>query len=317
MINLFPPFLFQEETNNFDDVWENFCREILKLENKSDNFIKRIPPENGVDIFFADNQIAYQCKSTIYGTSSGHNLTKIVNSYQDALKIKDELGWQAYTLCINYDLTGIQETNLKKEIPDIEILAGSYWVDKAKKHFSIIKDYFRMVISLKKDRVNIAISNTFVPEYSEKLKNLLETNFFKVYVWCNRNTSLYELLVSPDFTIEDLLHIIKKSWPYPLPEPTEIGPYKVGLSYSIVYNEQKQLFKKKISEVGIQENDMVTLWTTISYSDNKNNSRSGDYIEMITINKISQRMTANEAIEKYSETIQKRFKEIDEKLMHE
>ncbi len=50
MIKLFPPFLFQEETNDFDEVWENFCREILKLENKSDNFIKRIPPENGVDI---------------------------------------------------------------------------------------------------------------------------------------------------------------------------------------------------------------------------------------------------------------------------
>lgn len=319
MIKLFPPFLFQEETNDFDEVWENFCREILKLENKSDNFIKRIPPENGVDIFFKDNKTAYQCKSTIYGTSNGHNLTKIVASYKDALKIKDELGWQKYILCINYDLTGVQESNLKKEIPEIEILAGSYWIDKAKKHFSIIKDYFRLVISLKKDRVNNAISSAFIPEYSDKLKSLLKTTSYKIYVWCNRNTSLYELLVSPDFTIEDLLHIIKKAWPYPLPEPMEIGPYKVGLSYSIVHNEKKQPFKNKISEVGIVENELITFWTTITYADNENNRRSGNYIEMITINRVrnSERITANEAIAKYSKIIQKRFKEIDEILMNE
>jgi hypothetical protein len=321
MINLYPPFLYQEETSDFSEVWENFCREVLKLELKSNNFTKRMPPEDGIDIFFTDRKTAYQCKSTSTGTVNGHNLTKIVDSYKRALNIKKDLQWEKYCLCLNYDLTGPQEQNIRKDLPDVEILPKSFWIDKARKHFLLLKDFFRMVISFKKERINETISSTFIPEYSDKLKNLLLKNKFEIFVWCNRNKSLYGIDVSLEFTIEDLLHIIKNSWPYALPEPTEIGSFKIGLSYAIVYNGTKHPFSKKLSEVGIKENDIVTFWTTISYKDNRMNRRSSDVMELVTLNnKITSAqniISSDQAIEQYSDIVKKRFEQIDEALLAE
>ena len=317
MIKLYPPFLYQDGTNDFDEVWENLCQQILKLELKTDNVIKRKPPESGVDLYFPDNKTAYQCKSTIFGTGNGHNLTIIIDSFKQALKIKDSLGWEKYVLCINYDLTGQQEENLKKAIPEIGVLSNSYWTDKVRKYFNMVKDYFRIVLALKNDRISHTISNTFTPKYSEKLINYLDQQKHKIYVWCNSNKSLYDIYISPEFTVEDLLNILINAWPYPLPEPNEIGQYKVGLSYSIVYNDMRQPFNKKLKEIEIKENDIITFWTKITYADNEGKKRSGNYIEMMTINKTTSIMSPEEAIEKYEKEIEESFKKIDEILENE
>ena len=116
MYQLNPPIFVVNEETNFPDSWEVFCCKLLNLENKTSNIVRRLPPENGVDLFFPDSKIAYQCKSVETGLRSGFNFTKIKNSFESALTIKSSLGWTKYVVCINTDLTGTQEENFKKEI---------------------------------------------------------------------------------------------------------------------------------------------------------------------------------------------------------
>lgn len=105
------------------------------------------------------------------------------------------------------------------------------------------------------------------------------------------------------------------AWPYDLPERETISGYDFGISYSIVFNDKKQTFSKTLAEAGIVENEIITLWLTISYSEN-NNKRSGDFIEFLTDKSLS-KDTLQNAINEYEKKIKDTFDDNDNELIDE
>src|SRR5947209_16787429 len=96
--HLYPPFFVVEPETSFDDAWEAFCCELLNLENHTHTIRRRRPPDQGCDILWEEEKIAYQCKAVEEGRSGKLNLSKVRESIQRAKKNQHILGWERYTI---------------------------------------------------------------------------------------------------------------------------------------------------------------------------------------------------------------------------
>jgi hypothetical protein len=314
MYQFYPPFFIVNEETNFPDSWEVFCCKLLNLENNTSNVVRRLPPENGVDLFFPAQKIAYQCKSVESGLTSGFNLTKIKKSYNSALSIKSSLDWNKYVVCINTDLTGTQEENFKRELPNVTILTKSYWTTLCNKFSTMVQENFRMLIPIYPKTVEEKIADEFYSNYSEHLKSLFRTNSFDLLFYSNRHNSIYRIPVSKEFKVADLLHILTGI--FKLPPPTEFsGGIEVLISYSIVFNDKKVPLNQTIGESGIDENSIITFWLTMTYLKN-DEAATSNVMQMITMD--SMKRAANPvhyAIEDYKVLISNSFINADNQLL--
>jgi len=314
MYQFYPPIFIVNEETNFPDSWEVFCCKLLNLENNTSSIVRRLPPENGVDLFFSDQKIAYQCKSVETGLTSGFNLTKIKQSYISALSIKSSLGWDKYVVCINTDLTGTQAENFKNELPNVTILTKSYWTTLCNKFPAMVQGNFRKLIPILPKTVEEKITDGFYSNYSDHLKSLLKTNSFDLLFYSNRHNSVYRIPVSKEFKVKDLLHILRGI--FKLPPPTEFsGGVEVSISYSIVYNDQSVSLNQTIGESGIDENSIITFWLTMNYSKNDETATS-NVIQMMTMDLIKRaKNPVHYALEDYKGLISNSFINADEQLL--
>ncbi len=122
---LTPPFLHLPEQTDFSKAWEGFCCKVLNLKFKTDEIYVRNPPEQGVDLFYPTQKIAYQCKSVESGKSGDFNSTHAISSYNAAQQHQQAIGWVEYALCTNVDITGTAEATLRSAIPNLTILLSS------------------------------------------------------------------------------------------------------------------------------------------------------------------------------------------------
>jgi hypothetical protein len=313
MYQLFPPIFIVPEETNFPDSWEVFCCKLLNLENNTSSIVRRLPPENGVDLFFSESKIAYQCKSVETGLTSGFNLTKIKASYDYALTIKSSLGWIKYVVCINTELTGTQEENLKKELPDVTILTKSYWTTLCQKFQSAVQENFRRIISIHPQQVEQKIQNGFYNNYSSHLKTLLHSNSFDLLFYSNRHNTVYRIPVAKEFKISDLLHILRGIFNLP-PETEFSGGVKVSISYSIVYNDKPIILSQTIGEAGIDKNSIITFWLKISYRQDSQLA-SSTTMQMMTVETMNRAMNPVQyALDEYKDLISKCFINVDKHL---
>ena len=310
MYQLYPPFFVVNEETNFPDSWEIFCCKLLNLKNKTSNIIRRLPPESGVDLFFAEEKTAYQCKSIENCLTSGFNITKIKESYNAALNIKSSLGWDKYAVCLNIDLTGVQEANLKRELPNVIILTKSYWINLCNKFPIAVQENFRHLIPIPQKTVEEKIADVFYSNYSDHLKKLLETDRFDLLFYSNRHNSVYRIPVSKKFKVDDLLYILRGIFKLPPPREFNDG-IEVSISYSIVFNDNKIPLDRTIEESGINENSFITLWLTMVYSQNNETARSNTMQLLIKMPKNS----VQDALEKYKELISCSFINADNEIL--
>jgi hypothetical protein len=319
MYQFYPPFFIVNEETSFPDSWEVFCCKLLNLENKTSNIIRRLPPENGVDLFYSDSKIAYQCKSVETGLTSGFNLTKIKGSYEAALTIKSSLDWEKYVVCINTELTGTQQENFAKVLPDAKIFSRSYWTTLCQKYSIAIQENFRKLIPIPPKTVEEQISMGFYSNYSDSLKSLLNKDSFDLMFYSNRHNSVYRIPVSKEFKIEDLLHILRGI--FQLPPATKFsGGVEVSISYSIVCNDRKVPLNQTLGESGINKNSIVTFWLTMTYSQNNRTefrgTASSTTMQFMTSETIER--TANPvkfALKDYKDLIIQRFLRADVALL--
>lgn len=144
---LYPPLFNIAPEKSFPDAWEVFCCDILNRHYKTDLIYRREPPDNGVDLYWQENKIAYQCKSVQEATGR-FNLNNAKESLYHALKIQNDLGWEKYFLCSNISLTGSQETELRKIFKDIEFLTPSFWIPRCKEQKEYLTNRFNRIISM-------------------------------------------------------------------------------------------------------------------------------------------------------------------------
>lgn len=250
------------------------------------------------------------------GLTAGFNLTKIKSSYDSALTIKSSLGWTKYVVCINSELTGTQEENFKKELPEVTILTKSYWKALCQKFSAEVQENFLRIISIHPQTLEQKITNGFYNDYSDKLKLLLASDSFELLFYSNRHNSVYRIPVSKEFKLTDLLHILKGI--FKLPPATEFsGGIKVSISYSIINNDEKVPLNQTLRESGIDENSIITLWLTMSYrQDDK--TASSTTMQMMTTEIMARALNPVQyALNDYKALISKSFLSADNELLQD
>jgi len=144
MLTLRLPCFVIEPHTSFADAWEVFCCRLLNLHHNTADIRRRKPPESGIDLYWQEEQIAYQCKS-VEDKEGKFNITKAVKSLNDALNARGKLPWKKYILCSNVPLTGPQEQQLRDVFPDIEFHTPSFWEPQTKQHWNDVKEFFRPI----------------------------------------------------------------------------------------------------------------------------------------------------------------------------
>lgn len=278
----------------------------------------RNPPEQGVDIYYTSKRIAYQCKSVESGKAGDFNAKNTVASIEAAERVKATIGWKKYVLCTNVAISGTAEAILRKALPSIEILSSSYWVALCERYPVEIERNFRLLLELPRPKVLRAINNRFVEYYASQLKEKLNRNSFDVFIYSNRHDATYRVPVSDEFSCGDLIAIFREFFKLPEAQEIESEGIRVSLSHSIVVNGSKIALSKKLKDVGIIRESVITYWTTINWRDSEREFK-GDVIHFITADMLSRALKSREqrrdrAIKKFSESIRQSFQAFDDSV---
>lgn len=306
-----PPFLYVAEEQDFSKAWEHFCCKLLNISNKTTDIYVRNPPEQGVDIYYPAKKIAYQCKSVESGKSGDFNATKAIESIEAAKRIKSELGWEKYVLCVNVAISGTAEAALKKALPNIEILPNSHWTQLCESYPVEVECNFRRLVEVPRAKVLDSIHNRFLDHYSELLRGKIEESSFDVFLYSNRHDTTYRIPVSETFSCRDLLGIFRDF--FKLPESANISSegINISLSHAVVFNGKKVPLSKCLKDAGISHGSVITYWTTIRWADAEKEFEGG-VIHMMTsdiINRASRTLSQrrDRAIAEFSGTLRQCF----------
>jgi len=202
--HLYPPFLYIPEETDFSDTWEVFCLKLLKLELKTSNIERRMPPDIGVDLYYKDNNIAYQCKSC--DSTGKFNITKARDSLKAALTIKDSLPWNEYNICSNSNLTGSHIEKLQELYNNVNAKGHDYWVGLCNKYPNAVRNNFRILIDIP---INRYYSDLDIQLVAAKLnlKNRSAEEHINILFYSSKYDKMYDLPVSKKITVDDLLDI--------------------------------------------------------------------------------------------------------------
>lgn len=125
---LFPPFLHVSGENGFPDMWEAFCYHLISLDKKTDEIIRRKAPDYGIDLYWPQHRIAYQCKSVESGKDSAFDVSYAKASMRRALEAQSNVLWEKYVICTNVELTGSKENSLREIFDAVEFRTRLYWI---------------------------------------------------------------------------------------------------------------------------------------------------------------------------------------------
>ena len=114
------------------------------MDNKTTAIRQRTPPESGIDLYWDQQQIAYQCKS-VEDSTGKFKADKAEASLRSAMQQRSRTPWKKYVLCSNVPLTGNSEDKLKAICPDVEFLTPDYWEPVCREHWNDLKDRFRLI----------------------------------------------------------------------------------------------------------------------------------------------------------------------------
>lgn len=255
--HLYPPFFIVPEESDFADAWESFCCKLLCLSEKNTKIYRRYAPEQGVDLYYPDRKIAYQCKSVESGRSRDFDANKTINSIKSALAAKSTIPWTTYVICTNVDVTGTAEKKIRNELPDVGLAPRSTWQILCEQNAGHVARYFRILVEMPQKQFTEAFDATFSSYYSDELKRKLAEKSFDVLLYSRSYNRIFLLPASPGFKLGDLMEVLRKH--FRLPESTEIKrkQLSISLKHYIVIDGKEQDCDKTLAELGIGPNTVL------------------------------------------------------------
>jgi hypothetical protein len=168
-------------------------------------------------------------------------------------------------------------------------------------------------LSIPRARTEDAISNGFVEHYGETLREQLRQQEISVFLYSNRHEKLYRLPVSPEFKVEALIHVFRLFFRLPKPREYSDAELSVGLRHSLVLDGEEQDFGKTLRECGVQENSLVTYWTTIVLRE-QDTDASSTVMNRMNLALMVPPNAREEALEDYEGRIRAAFSRFDSTL---
>jgi len=268
---LYPPFLLIEPQNSFADAWEYFCCRLLNLEHQTNKIYVRKPPDRGVDLFWPDEGIAYQCKAVENGTAGGLQLAHVKASFKQALDYQAQIGWRDYILCTNVDLTGPQQEKLLQMYPGLKIQGYSYWMQLCRRFHEQIADRFQVLIPIAAPHIQQAvqaINKRYLHNYLPIIQEYPPTDLIHILLYSNRYKHIFEFSIPVVFTAHDILLMLRELFELPGPKYIQEHHTVVSLEYSLHVNNKEVAPQQKLSELQVNDRPIITLWKTIVWSEN-------------------------------------------------
>jgi hypothetical protein len=306
-----PPFFEIAPDLTFADAWESFCCQAINLDNHTTEVRRRTPPDQGVDLFWQSAKTAYQCKAVENGSAGAFPLAGAIGSLKKALEFRTNIGWDNYYVCTNVIPTGSQEDKLREVFSGVCFLTPSYWYPLCQRFHHEVASRFRLLVRIQEPSVLQAVDHVFLSDYATRLSTSLKADPLLLLVYSNRRRDIFEVPVSLNFTIDDVLEILISLFGLPNQRDYSEDGVSVSLSYSIVINEKKVPLNKTLSEVGITDRSIITLLKTIVWRD-QSGKTDVHVIECLTAASLERRMRspqqrANAALEKFKKEIDAAF----------
>jgi hypothetical protein len=311
--HLYPPFFVSEPEPSFNDAWEEFCCELLNLENYTNIIRRRTPPDYGCDLIWEEKKVAYQCKAVENGQSGKLNLVEVRKSIERAITNKDIVGWDKYILCTNVNLTGKQEQKIREMLPDIEFYSLTYWKTLCKKYSSVADSRCRQLITIPRDSVTRAINEVFLQQYAQNLGEQLGTSTYPLLIYSSNRNALFKVPVSLEYSVRDVLKVLIKVFELPDPEEFRDIEIKVSINSFLAINGKLLSPEKKISDLlsQFEERPLVTFVTQIEWRE-QTRRRTAFVMELKTsfrINSFSLQERLKIANERYEQKINVAFEQ--------
>lgn len=253
---LYPPFIYIPEECNFADQWEEFCLRLLKLDNKTNDIERRKAPESGIDLYYNEKKIAYQCKCNLYGTRV--NVTKIIDSLKVALSQRDEEKWTKYIICTNENLTGSQIKKIRSICKDVEFKGKSYWVGLCNDYSQYINKYFRALVPLDKELIRYTdyMYNPKLFEISKKLQGNSNEHINFVSV---KHDKIYKIPISLKISVHELIYLLREMLNLNNVYKETNGNYFAR--EQIIFNEEILYYNEKdnrsLEEIGLKNEEVI------------------------------------------------------------
>lgn len=253
---LYPPFLKVNEEVSFSDTWESFCLKLLKLEYGTTDIERRRPPEKGIDLYYKDRSIAYQCKSTL--KNSKFNITNACKSLNDALELKNTLPWREYVICSNENFTGEQISKLHSYEKSVICLGKDYWISICERFPDQVRQNFRVLCDIPDKRIGHDI-NLLINGELDLLNTKMRANPINVLLYSFDSESVYNIKLSLDLTVADVLLIIRRI--FNLQEATSEHKGEILINpYFMIGNdkiEEEARSQTTLGELGIKNSSVI------------------------------------------------------------
>jgi hypothetical protein len=154
-------------------------------------------------------------------------------------------------------------------LPDIEILTPIYWTAICKKFPDAVNSRFRQLITIPESSIVQAISEIYLQDYTHQLQERIQTLPYTLLIYSNRRNQLFELPVSLDFSVEEILTILRGLFKLPKQQKYEDVRISTSIIYSLIIDDQKVPLEKRLSELQLplDEKPLVTFFTQIVVRD--------------------------------------------------
>lgn len=267
---LYPPFFLVEPQTSFSSAWEDFCRLLLNLDKRTTTIHRRMPPDRGVDLFWKDEKIAYQCKAVESGPAGKLRMDHIRKSIREALEYQGRIGWRKYILCTNVTPTGLQVEKLQQMLPEIEILPCGYWTDLCQQFHEQIANRFRLLIPVASIHVHQAvqaINHTYSQAYLPQAQEVMQGPTLNALLYSNKHKHIFDIPIPVTLTINEILLMLRELLELPGPKYMREQNTIVSLEYSLHINNKEVPLQQRLQDLNAGNRPLITLLTTICWSD--------------------------------------------------
>jgi hypothetical protein len=255
--HFYPPYFRTDPHLSFAEAWELFCCHLLNLENDTNAIRRRKPPEQGIDLLWWEEGIAYQCKSVEHELGN-FRIDKAKTSLKTALEHQANIGWKKYSICTNVTLTGTQETVLRRLWPDIDIYDYSRWQELCRRFHKHIADYFCVLIPI-------------VPHLAA------QGDLIHVLVGLHAYQTAFDLQIPASFTAQAFLLLLNELFQLPDPITVSESGEVAFVTHYLCLGEQEIPLHQKLGDLQVGDRPVFTVLRLTARSSARGNEASGSF----------------------------------------
>jgi hypothetical protein len=272
-----PPYFRSDPHPSFAEAWEVFCCRLLNLENDTNAIRRRKPPEQGVDLIWQTEGIAYQCKSVEHELGK-FRIDKAKASLKTALEYQSHIGWKKYSICTNVMLTGTHEMALKRLWSDIDVYDHSRWQGLCQRFHEHIADYFCVLIPIvpayltnEIKKINRRFVTDFLPRFSS------QEPLIHVLVGLHAYQNAFDLQIPASFTSQEFLLLLKELFLFPDPLTVSTSGEATFVTHYLCLGEQEIPLHQKLGALQVGDRPLFTVLRLTVRSSASRTETSGLY----------------------------------------